>query len=57
MVSVVNEMRSQDILEFLGLWESLHNPNFKPVEFDVYKRQAGTHAFTMSPSIARGHAL
>ena len=43
-------MRGRDTLEFLGLWESLHNPNFKPVEFDAFRSQAGTHAFTMSPS-------
>ena len=30
-----NWMRGRDTLEFLGLWESLHNPNFKPVEFDA----------------------
>lgn len=45
-----NWMRGRDTLEFLGLWESLHNPNFKPVEFDAFRSQAGTHAFTMSPS-------
>ena len=45
-----NWMRSRDVLEFLGLWELLHNPDFKPVEFDAFKSQAGTHAFTMSPS-------
>ena len=45
-----NWMRGRDTLEFLGLWESLHNPNFKPVEFDGFRSQAGTHAFTMSPS-------
>ncbi len=31
-----NWMRGRDTLEFLGLWESLHNPNFKPVEFDAF---------------------
>ncbi len=42
-------MRSRDTLEFLGLWESLHNPEFKPVEFDGFKNQAGSNTFTMSP--------
>jgi hypothetical protein len=42
-------MRSRETLEFLGLWERLHNPNFKPVEFDGFKSEAGLHAFTMSP--------
>ncbi len=43
-------MRSRDTLEFLGLWESLHNPDFKPVEFDGFRSQAGLNAFTMSPT-------
>ena len=38
------------LLEFLGLWETLHNPDFKPVEFDGFRKEAGLHAFTMSPS-------
>lgn len=44
-----NWMRSKDTLEFLGLWESMHNSNFKPVEFDGFRKQAGSNAFTMSP--------
>ena len=43
-------MRSRDTIEFLGLWESLHNPDFKPVEFDGFRTQAGANAFTMSPT-------
>lgn len=42
-------MRSKDTIEFLGLWESLHNENFKGVEFDSFKKQAGSNAFTLSP--------
>lgn len=34
----------------LGLWESLHNSDFKPVEFDGFRNQAGLNAFTLSPS-------
>jgi hypothetical protein len=41
-------MRNRDTIEFLGLWEILHNENFKPVEFDGFKNQAGANAFTMS---------
>ena len=37
-------------LEFLGLWEQLHNSTFKGVEFDAFRNQAGSNAFTMSPS-------
>lgn len=45
-----NWLRNRDTLEFLGLWESLHNPDFKPVEFDGFRSQAGLNVFTMSPS-------
>jgi len=47
---IKNWLRSKDTIEFLGLWESLHNPNFKPVEFDGFRKQAGANAFTMSPT-------
>jgi len=47
---IKNWMRGRETLEFLGLWESLHNPDFKPVEFDGFRGQAGLHAFTMSPT-------
>lgn len=46
---IKNWMRSKDTLEFLGLWEKLHNENFKGVEFDSFKNQAGSNSFTMSP--------
>jgi hypothetical protein len=47
---IKNWMRNRDTIEFLGLWESLHNPEFKPVEFDGFKKEAGLNAFTMSPT-------
>jgi len=47
---VKNWMRSRETLEFLGLWERLHNPDFKQVEFDLFRNEAGLHAFTMSPT-------
>ena len=46
---IKNWMRSKDTIEFLGLWEKLHNPNFKPVEFDGFKNQAGSNSFTLAP--------
>jgi len=46
---IKNWMRGRDVIEFLGLWEILHNPKFKPVEFDGFKKEAGANAFTMSP--------
>lgn len=45
---VKNWMRSKDTIEFLGLWERLNNPNFKGVEFDTFKSQAGGNVFTLS---------
>ena len=44
-----NWLRSKDTIEFLGLWEIINNPNFKPVEFDGFKKEAGSNAFTLSP--------
>lgn len=46
---VKNWMRNKETLSFLGVWEELHNENFKLVEFDQFKNEAGRHAFTMSP--------
>ena len=34
---IKNWMRAKDVIEFLGLWEKLNNPDFKPVEFDGFK--------------------
>ena len=47
---VKNWMRTKNTIEYLGLWEMLNNPNFKGVEFDPFLKEAGSHAFTMSPS-------
>lgn len=46
---IKNWLRSKATIEFLGLWEELNNPNFKGVEFDSFKMQAGSNAFTLSP--------
>ena len=48
-VVIQNWMRNRDVIEFLGLWEILHNPDFKPLEFEGFKNKAGANAFTMSP--------
>lgn len=47
---VKNWMRSRTTIEFLGLWEQLNNPHFKGVEFDSFLFEAGSNAFTLSPS-------
>lgn len=44
-----NWMRNRNTIEYLGVWESLYNPLFKPTEFEGFKKDAGLNAFTMSP--------
>ena len=46
---VKNWLRVRSTIEFLGLWEQLNNPNFKLVEFDQFKKEAGSNAFVLSP--------
>ncbi|SHJ47015.1 KilA-N domain-containing protein [Tangfeifania diversioriginum] len=43
-----NWMRNRNTIDFLGIWESLYNPDFKPLEFEGYRNQAGLNAFTLS---------
>jgi len=45
---IKNWLRSRTTLEFLGTWEVMYNPNFKVVEFDHFKAEAGLHTFTLS---------
>jgi hypothetical protein len=48
--SIINNwMRSRSTIEFLGLWEKLNNPDFKPIEFDRFKSEAGSNYFVLSP--------
>src|SRR3990167_3519650 len=44
-----NWMRNRNTIEFLGIWEQLYNPAFKPLEFDRFRSQAGLNSFTLSP--------
>ncbi len=44
-----NWMRNRNTVEFIGLWETLHNPNFKHVEFDTFRKQAGLNNFNLTP--------
>lgn len=46
---IQNWLRNRETLEFLGLWEELNNPVFKPLEFEGFRQNAGRNAFTMSP--------
>ena len=45
-----NWMRNRNTIEYLGIWETLYNPAFKPIEFEGFKKEAGLNAFTLSPS-------
>mgnify|MGYP004517623097 CR=1 FL=1 len=40
-IVVANWMRNYSTISFLGLWEQIHNPNFKPIEFDGFKAESG----------------
>ncbi len=44
-----NWLRNRNTIEFLGIWEHLNNPDFKPVEFDGFRKQAGLNSFTLTP--------
>jgi len=46
---IANWMRNRNTIEFLGIWETLYNLDFKPLEFEGFKKEAGLNAFTMSP--------
>ena len=46
---VKNWLRVRSTIEFLGLWEQLNNPNFKLVEFDQFKTEAGSNSFVLTP--------
>lgn len=42
-------MRNRNTVEFLGIWEQLHNPDFKGGEFETFKKQAGLNSFHLTP--------
>ncbi len=46
---VKNWLRTRSTIEFLGLWEKLNNPDFKLVEFDQFRSEAGSNHFVLSP--------
>ena len=48
-IIIANWMRNRSTIEYLGLWEQLHNPNFKPIEFDRFKNEAGGNGFALTP--------
>jgi len=46
---IQNWMRTRDTIDFLGIWERINNPHFKPIEFDVFKNHAGSNSFSLTP--------
>lgn len=47
--AIQNWMKTRYTVDFLGVWEQIHNPNFNRVEFDTFKNEAGTNAFVLTP--------
>ena len=56
---IKNWLRSRSTIDFLGLWEKLNNPNFKLVDFDQFRKEAGNNYFVLSPQkwIESTHAI
>ena len=48
-VMIYQWMRNRNTVEFIGVWEQLHNPKFKGLEFDTFKKQAGLNSFSLTP--------
>jgi hypothetical protein len=46
---IQNWLRNRNTIELLGFWEILYNPNFKPLEFEGFRKQAGLNSFVMTP--------
>lgn len=46
---IQNWMRVRSTIEFLGLWEQLHNSNFKGIEFDAFRNESGSNSFSLTP--------
>ncbi len=42
-------LRNKNTIEFLGIWESMYNPDFNSPEFEGFRKEAGLNAFTLSP--------
>lgn len=46
---IQNWLRNRNTIELLGFWEQLYNPNFKPLEFEGFRKQAGLNSFVLTP--------
>ena len=47
-IVIQNWMRRKDTISYLGVWENLHNPDFKSIEFDAIKNASGTNRFILT---------
>ena len=56
-ITIHNWLRGRDVVEFLGLWEILHNPDFKRIDFDTFKEDAGTNYQLITQEAVRSSAL
>ena len=56
---IKNWIRNRNTIELLGIWEMIYNPDFKPVEFDGFRKEAGLNSFVMTPKkwIESTHAI
>ncbi|UJP67073.1 KilA-N domain-containing protein [Mongoliitalea daihaiensis] len=46
---VKNWIRNRKTIELLGFWEQIYKPNFNPVEFEGFRKQAGLNSFVLTP--------
>ncbi len=47
--TIQNWLRNRNTIELLGFWKQLYNPDFKSIEFDGFRKQAGLNSFTLTP--------
>ena len=52
---IYNWMRNRNTLELIGIWEQIHNPDFKDLEFETFRKQAGLNSFSLTPRKCRHH--
>lgn len=47
--AIQNWLRNRNTIEYLGIWEQLHNPDFKPIEFEGFRNRSGLNSFVLTP--------
>jgi len=46
---IQNWLRNRNTIELLGFWELMYNSDFKPLEFEGFRKQAGLNSFVLTP--------